>query len=298
MFVVAANWTWTFYFTSAFSRGLVVKRTGGALRHQRLDSCGGSWPLEFSKMCVAAEVVINRKQEQPAAKKHCTYRDLFNSLPAHIMPTTVMNECVVKLLIGKVKLFCFICSLITFWTCKKKPARVDVTCTFLTFFHSLLKVLHLYVYFCIFMSKYVRKCLFPLTSDSLWIINICLFLTAVPAFLTQLYFKYSSQASSSCWLEFPVRHGFMTVSVSWLIVWSALWFSWYFCIHMQYLYSRNNSILHVLFHQKWSRKEYIVWCFLMSFLWKYPALSYPAKTFGGNSRLVWNLEECSCQNCM
>lgn len=76
------------------------------------------WLVTFpAKMCVAAEVVINRKQEQPAAKKQCTCRHLVNSPHAHIMLTwqqqSWMNECVFRLLNVKVKLFCFNYNLIT-----------------------------------------------------------------------------------------------------------------------------------------------------------------------------------------
>lgn len=106
-------------------------------------------------------------------------------------------------------------------------------------------------------------------------------------------------SSQLAWLEYTVRHGFMTVSVSWRIVWGALWFSWYSCIHTLYLNSRNNWILHVLIHQRWSKLEYIMWCFI---IWKYPALCQEViisyETFGGNSRLFWNLEQLSSQNCM
>lgn len=148
MFVVAANWTWMFYLTSTFSRGLVFKRAGRALTHQRPDSFGGSWPLEFSKMCAAAEVVINWKQEQPAAKNNCAFRHLFNSPHAHIMLTwqqqewmhAWMNEWMCfRAIKGHRKTVLSLSQSYNLFDLQVKPGRDDVacndvTCKFLTFF--------------------------------------------------------------------------------------------------------------------------------------------------------------------
>lgn len=115
-----------------------------------------------------------------------------------------------------------------------KPAKDDVTCKFLTFFlHRFLDVLYLYISDFAYISEQIPANVFCplLTCDSLCIMSICvcLWLTAVPALLTRLYFENVSQQLSPAWLEYKLydclKHGFMTVSLRWLIVWSALWCS-------------------------------------------------------------------------
>lgn len=88
-------------------------------------------------MCVSAEVVINRKQEQPAAKKHCTYRHLFNSPHTHIMLTWQQQLWMCfRATKSQSKTALFYLETHNFLDLQVKPARVDVTCKFWTFFST------------------------------------------------------------------------------------------------------------------------------------------------------------------